>query len=129
MEIFKNLGGDLFSCIVGGIIIFFVLILKEFVTWGIQKRKQDSETDIDLVNEFRKTHIALEEQSEKIEEICNSIESIKRSLESLKTTADLCEKYCIPSKEDRDLRDQIDLDNEHFSRLGKGSEKLGDPSH
>ena len=96
---------------------------------AIQKRKQDSETDIDLADEFRKTHIALEEQSEKIEEICNSIESIKRSLESLKTTADLCEKYCIPSKEDRDLRDQIDLDNEHFSRLGKGSEKLGDPSH
>ena len=129
MEFLKDPESEVFTYLVGGLILFSALVLKEVVVRAIQKRKQDSETDIDLADEFRKTHIALEEQSEKIEEIRNSLELIQSALESLKKTADLCEKHCIPSKEDRDLKDQIDLDNEVFSRLGKGSDKLGDPSH
>jgi hypothetical protein len=118
MENLEKIGTLVVSVLIGVVFGSSLSVFKRFLSGNMRIHNSENLDRSILESEIRKINEAIDSQSEKIEEIRNSVEVIHNTLGSVKITSDLLQKYCVPSKEDREFRDRVEIDNEHFDRIG-----------
>ncbi|CCK74635.1 hypothetical protein OLEAN_C04590 [Oleispira antarctica RB-8] len=59
----------------------------------------------------------LQQQKEYLELISSDIEKVKSDLEDMKYVSDIFYKYKLPDQRERDVLDQVSIDNEVFDGI------------
>ncbi|MCG9711154.1 hypothetical protein L1D46_20520 [Pseudoalteromonas sp. Isolate3] len=108
------------------LVLVVILLFAIFVRLGsiaIQITRNQEINNAYNSNHHSQRGELLQTQSEHLEEISSNVQQLQSDIEDMKFVADVFYKYKLPDKKERDLLDQIAIDNEVSDGIARARNK------
>ena len=103
------------------ILLSFIFIRLGSILQEIKNNQVANNANSD--DQYKQRGELLNSQNETLEELASVVQNINSNTNEIKFVSDVFYKYKLPDKKERDLFDQIEVDNEVSDGIARASEK------